>query len=129
MENPFEEFGYRKGQEIFVDAEFILGVLNFCQRVQASQPKIAALMQYPESVKEIKDPNTGELLRVDISWKDHTAKSFANTAFTESGGVPIVPDLAMYAVQIQETLLKLHLDNINSGVAIKLKEDADIARA
>src|SRR6187402_3242297 len=128
MENPFEEYGYKKNQEIFVDAEFILGVLNFCQRVQASQPKVAALMQYPKKVNEVRDKN-GDLLRVDIEWEDHTAKSFANTAFTESGGVPIVPDLAMYAVQIQETLLKLHLDNINNGVAIKLKQDADIARA
>ena len=122
-QDVFLSHGYKSGQEILINAEFLLGVLAFCRRVQESLPKVAALTHYPKEVKEIRNKETKELERVDIVWEEHSRKSFANTAFTEQGGVPIVTDLAMYALQIENALTDTHLNNINSGVAIKLEDD------
>jgi len=123
IEDAFLTHGYKPGQEILIEAEFLLGVLAFCRRVQDSQPKVAALTHYPKEVREIRDKDTNELERVDIVWEEHSAKSFANTSFSEDGGVNIVPDLAMYSLQIQNALLNTHLNNINNGVAIKFEEN------
>jgi len=122
-QDVFLTHGYKSGQEILINAEFLLGVLAFCRRVQESLPKVAALTHYPKEVKEIRNKETKELERVDILWEEHSAKSFANTAFSEQGGVGVVPDLAMYALQIENALLNTHLNNINSGVAIKIEQD------
>lgn len=122
-QDPFETHGYKQGQEVLVDAEFLVGVLAFCRRVQDSQPKVAALLQYPKVVNVIKDKKNKEVLRVDIDWENHSKNSFANTAFTETGGVPIITDLGMYALQIENALTAKHLENINSGVALKLEQD------
>lgn len=124
-QDPFETHGYKKGQEILIDAEFLLGVLNFARKVQDSQPKIGALLEYPTDVKEIRNKETKDLERVDIVWKEHTNKSFANTAFAETGGVKIVTDLGMYAIQIENALLQTHINNINNGVATKLETHGD----
>lgn len=122
-QDVFMTHGYKRDQEVFVNAEFIIGVLSFCQRVQDYLPKVAALTHYPKSTREIRDKETDELVRVDIEWAEHTAKSFSNTAFTESGGVGIVPDLAMFAVQIQNALTELHIKNINEGIAVKIDDN------
>lgn len=122
-QDVFITHGYKSGQEILINAEFLLGVLAFCRRVQDSQPKVAALLQYPTDIKLIKEKGSEEVTRADIQWENHSRKSFANTAFTEQGGVPIVTDLAMYALQIENALTDTHLNNINSGVAIKLEDD------
>ena len=122
-QDVFATHGYAKNQEILINAEFLLGVLSFCRRVQDSQPKVAALLQYPSDIKLVKEKGSEEVVRADIEWKNHSRKSFANTAFTEQGGVPIVTDLAMYALQIENALLNTHLNNINSGVAIKIEQD------
>ena len=122
-QDVFITHGYTKNQEILINAEFLLGVLAFCRRVQDSQPKVAALLQYPTDIKLIKEKGSEEVTRADIQWENHSRKSFANTAFTEQGGVPIVTDLAMYALQIENALTDTHLNNINSGVAIKLEDD------
>ena len=89
---------YRIEVVTLINAEFLLGVLSFCRRVQDSQPKVAALLQYPSDIKLVKEKGSEEVVRADIEWKNHSRKSFANTAFTEQGGVPIVTDLAMYAL-------------------------------
>ena len=123
IEDVFLTHGYKNGQEILINAEFLLGVLSFCRRVQESLPKVAALTHYPKEVREIRNKDTKELERVDIIWEEHTSKSFANTAFSEQGGVGIVPDLAMYALQIENALLNTHVNNINNGVAIKFEQD------
>ena len=119
-QDPFETHGYKNGQELLIPAEFLLGVLSFCRRVQDSQPKIAALMQYPSDIKLVKEKDSDEVVRADIEWKDHSRKSFANTAFTEKGGVPIVTDLSMYALQIENALMDTHIKNINEGIAVKI---------
>ena len=123
IEDVFLTHGYAQNQDILINAEFLLGVLSFCRRVQDSQPKVAALLQYPSDIKLVKEKGSEEVVRADIEWKNHSRKSFANTAFTEQGGVPIVTDLAMYALQIENALTDTHLNNINSGVAIKLEDD------
>lgn len=123
IEDVFASHGYRSGQEILINAEFLLGVLAFCRRVRDSQPKVAALLQYPKEVREIRNKDTKELERVDIVWENHTAKSFSNTAFPEDGVVSIVPDLSMYALQIENALTDTHLKNINEGIAFKFEQD------
>lgn len=119
IEDIFETHGYNQSQELLIPAEFLLGVLAFCRRVQDSQPKVAALMQYPKAVNPIKDKETGEVTRIDYEWENHSKTSFANTAFQENGAVPIVTDLSMYALQIENALENIHINNINNGVAIK----------
>lgn len=119
----FETHGYKQNQEILINAEFLLGVLSFCRRVQDSQPKVAALLQYPSDIKLVKEKDSEELVRADIEWKNHSRKSFANTAFTEQGGVPIVTDLSMYALQIENALTDTHVKNINEGIAIKFEKN------
>lgn len=121
IQDLFATHGYTKGQQLTVGADFIIGVVNFCRRVIDSQPNIAALTQYPKKVNEIRDEK-GELVRVDIEWENHTKQSFANTAFSENGGVSIVPDLAVYAYQIENALLDMHIKNINDGVAKSVEE-------
>lgn len=114
----FEEYLYKPGQEILIDASFLRNVVFFCQRVIESQPKLAALLTYPKEVQEVKDTD-GILTRVDIVWEEHNKKSFNNTAFESNGAVPIVTDLSMVALQTQNALLAYHLDNINNGIAVK----------
>lgn len=121
----FETHGYNRDQELLISAEFLLGVLSFCRRVQDSQPKVAALLQYPSDIKLVKEKGSEEVVRADIEWKNHSRKSFANTAFTEQGGVPIVTDLAMYALQIENALTDTHVKNINEGIAIKFEENGE----
>lgn len=123
IEDIFLSHGYKQNQEILINAEFLLGVLAFCRRVRDSQPKVAALTHYPKEVREIRNKDTKELERVDVIWEEHSAKSFANTAFSEQGGVAIVPDLSMYALQIENALTDTHLKNINEGIAFKFEQD------
>ena len=125
IEDVFLTHGYAQNQEILINAEFLLGVLSFCRRVQDSQPKVAALLQYPSDIKLVKEKGSEEVVRADIEWKNHSRKSFANTAFTEQGGVPIVTDLAMYALQIENALTDTHVKNINEGIAIKFEENGE----
>lgn len=119
----FENYGYKRDQELLISAEFLLGVLSFCRRVQDSQPRMAALLQYPKTVNHITDKVTGEVLRVDYEWENHTKQSFSNTAFEENGAVPIVTDLSMYALQIENALESIHIKNINEGITTKYKKD------
>ena len=123
IEDVFLTHGYAQNQDILINAEFLLGVLSFCRRVQDSQPKVAALLQYPSDIRLVKEKDSEEVVRADIEWKNHSRKSFANTAFTEQGGVPIVTDLAMYALQIENALTDTHVKNINEGIAIKFEKD------
>ena len=44
IEDVFLTHGYAQNQDILINAEFLLGVLSFCRRVQDSQPKVAALL-------------------------------------------------------------------------------------
>lgn len=122
MNEIFNEYGYPPGREIMIDAEFLIGVLSFCQRVDAQQPKIAVPLQYPKESREIRDRETGELLRVDTDWAEHTSKSFANTAF-ENGAVPIMTDLGLLSFQIQQAIISYHQENIKNGVAVKFEEN------
>lgn len=123
IEDVFENYGYKRDQELLISAEFLLGVLSFCRRVQDSQPRMAALLQYPKTVNPIKDRETGELIRIDYAWENHTKQSFSNTAFEENGAVPIVTDLSMYALQIENALESIHIKNINEGIATKYEKD------
>lgn len=112
------QYGYKPGQEVLVPADFLLGIINFCERVEASQPQLAALLTYPKNVKEIKN-DKGDVVKVDIEWVEHSPNSFFNTGFDSNGAVPIVTDLAMYALQTKNALLEMHKKNIENKVAIK----------
>ena len=119
------QYGYKPGQEVLVPADFLLGLINFCERVELSQPQLGAILSYPKSVREIKN-DKGEIVKVDIDWAEHSPNSFFNTAFDEKGAIPIVTDLAMYALQTKNALFEMHKKNIENKVAIKtIKPNGD----
>lgn len=123
MNDIFETHGYKQGQELIIKAEFLLGVLNFCERVIESQPKVAVPMIYPSDVREIKDKNSQELVRVDFDWKEYpNISSFLNTAHQENAAVPIATELGLFATQIKQAIGHYHIDNIEKGVAVALTQ-------
>ncbi len=122
--NIFETHGYKKGQQILIDAEFFMGVLNFCQKVSDSQPKVAVPMMYPKESREIKDRETQELIRVDIDWVEYpSARSFANTSFGENGAIPIQTDLGVLSFQITQAMFEYHQQNINNKIAVEIPKE------
>ena len=123
--DPFQTHGYKQGQELMIPADFLLRTIAFCKFVQESQPKVAALLTYPKVVNEISNKETGELERVDIEWAKHNPQSFANTAFSESGATGVVTELALLALQIQNSLVNLHINNINNGIAVEIKRETN----
>ena len=117
----FETHRYKQGQEVLIDAEFLIGVLSFCQRVDAQQPKLAVPLQYPKSSLPLTDRESGEVLRIDTEWAEYpSAKAFSNSAFQGDGAIPVMTELGLFSFQIQQALLEYHSNNVNSGVAVKL---------
>ena len=123
-QDVFDTHGYKQGQEILIDAEFLIGVLSFCRRVDEQQPELAVPTKYAKDVRVISDKETGEVVRVDTDWAQYPSKkSFTNTAFDIKSAVPIMTQLGLFSFQLQSALYDTHLNNINSGVAIKLEDD------
>jgi hypothetical protein len=126
MENLdiFEQYGYKQNQEVLIDSEFLIGVLSFCQRVDAQQPQLAVPMQYPKQSLPITDRETGEIVRVDTDWEEYpSAKAFANTAFSQGGAIPVMTELGLFSFQIQQALFDYHRKNIENGIAIPFKTE------
>ena len=124
IEDIFASYGYKKGQELLIDAEFLIGVLSFCRRVDEQQPELAVPTKYAKDVRVINDKETGEMVRVDTDWAQYpNSKAFANTAFDIKSAVPIMTQLGLFSFQLQSALYDFHEKNINSGVAIKLEDD------
>jgi len=122
--NIFEEYGYRPDQEILINAQFLIGVLSFCQRVDAQQPKLAVPMQYPKQSLPITDRESGEIIRVDTEWEEYpSAKAFANTAFSEQGAIPVMTELGLFSFQIQQAILEYHTKNIENKIAVPFKTE------
>lgn len=121
----FNLYGYKENQEILINAEFLIGVLSFCRRVDEQQPPVAVFTKIPKGVNKINDKRTGELTRVDYDWENFpTRQSFANTMFNKESAVPILTQLGVFSFQIQSKLYDLHQANIINGIAIKHKENA-----
>ena len=122
--NIFDQYGYKEGQEVLINAEFLIGVLSFCNRVDEQQPKLAVPLQYPKTSLPITDRETKEIIRVDIDWEDYpSSRSFANTAFSEKGAVPVMTELGLFSFQIQQALYDYHKKNIENGIAIPFKTE------
>lgn len=122
--NIFEQYGYKQNQEVLINAEFLIGVLSFCQRVDAQQPQLAVPLQYPKSSLPITDRETQEITRVDIQWEEYpSARAFSNTAFSENGAVPIMTELGLFSFQIQQSLFDFHRKNIKNGIAVPFKTE------
>ena len=118
--NPYE-YVYDNDQVIAINANALLSFMSFCDMVIQREPNIGALLVYPKNVNEIKDAE-GNLIKVDIDWAEHTPNSFFLTASEESGGVPILTDLALRGNQLLYGLTKIHEENINKGIAKKNEE-------
>lgn len=120
----FDEYAYKPGQEVLIDAGFLIGVLSFCRRVDDSQPEIAVPTRYAKDVRVVTNKDTGEVVRVDTDWSVYpTKESFANTAFDIKSAVPIMTQLGLFSFQLQNALYGFHEKNINNGIAIKVKKD------
>lgn len=122
MVNPFD-YTYDRDQLITINANALLSFMSFLEEVVEKEPKFAALSVYPGKTTELKDEN-GELVRVDIEWKDHNSNSFFLTAADKNGGVPIMTNIALKGNQLLYGLTQIHQENINNKVA-KKKEDID----
>ncbi len=117
--NIFEQYGYKQGQEVLIDAEFLIGVLSFCSRVDAQQPKLAVPMQYAKTSLPIVDKETKEVTRIDTEWEEYpSARAFSNTAFSENGAIPMMTEIGLFSFQIQQALYQYHKKNIENGIAI-----------
>ena len=120
----FNEYGYKPGQEVLIDAGFLIGVLSFCRRVDESQPEVAVPTRYAKDVRVISNKDTGEVVRVDTDWSAYpTKEAFANTAFDIKSAVPIMTQLGLFSFQLQNALYDFHEKNINNGIAIKFEKD------
>lgn len=115
--DPFS-YGYEQDQLTTINANSILNFMAFLEQVIATQPKLGALLQYPGKVDEVKDKD-GNLIKVDIDWKDHTKDSFFYTAASESGGVSIMTDISLKAHQLLYGLSQLHQSNINNKICLQ----------
>ena len=115
----FQEYGYNNGQEILIPAEFLMGVMYFCNLVDSYQPKVVTPMVYPKSVTENKDKD-GNLIDVEIDWVDFpTADSFAKSSFKEGADIKALTDVGQLSFQIRNALYNYHQNNIENGVAKK----------
>ena len=124
IEDIFASYGYKSGQEVLINAEFLLGVLAFCRRVDEQQPELAVPTKYAKDVRVVSDKETGEVVRVDTEWTQYPSKkSFTNTAFDIKSAVPIMTQLGLFSFQLQSALYDFHEKNINNGVAIKFEQD------
>lgn len=127
IEDIFQKYVYKDGQEITFDVQFLYGVLNFCNQVIQSQPQVAVPMMYAESTNVITErDNPNEVIRVDTTWKNFpNVRSFMNTSFSEQGAVPIVTLLSLMARQIEQALTDKHMENIQNGIAIENKNEQE----
>jgi len=118
--NPYE-FAYDQDQLVGINGNSILSLMGLLEQIIDTQPKIGALMQYPEKSEKVFDDN-GNLIKVDIEWKEHNKDSFFYTAAAENGGVLIVTDIALKCQQALYGLTQLHQSNINNKIAKKIEE-------
>jgi hypothetical protein len=127
--NPYE-YTYDKDQLIGINAMGLLSMMGFLEQVIEKEPKIAALLVYPGQTTEIKD-DKGNLVKVEIDWKDHNADSFFFTAADKDGGIPIMTEIAMKASQLLRAFTLLHQENINNNIAKKVetRNDESVFRA
>lgn len=127
IEDIFQKYVYKDGQEITFDVQFLYGVLNFCNQVIQSQPQVSVPMMYAESTNVITErDNPNEVIRVDTTWKNFpNVRSFMNTSFSEQGAVPIVTLLSLMARQIEQALTDKHMENIQNGIAIENKNEQE----
>lgn len=124
--NPYL-YNYDEGQLIGVDGNGILSFMTFLEQVIEKEPKMAALLVYPGHTTEYKD-DQGNLVKVEIDWKEHNAQSFFFTAADQAGGVPIRTEIGMKAEQLLQAFTMIHQENINRKIAKKV-EDRETANA
>lgn len=118
--NPYE-YAYDKDQIIPINANALINFMVFLEEVIEREPKMGALLVYPEKVDKITDKE-GKLIKTDIEWKEHTQDSFFFTAADDNGGVPMMTSTALKANQFLYALTQIHQDNINKKIAKKRTE-------
>lgn len=117
----FHTHGYKKGQQVLIDAEFLIGVLSFCERVVEQQPKVAAPLKYAKDVNIIRD-DKGEVIRVDTQWEEFPSqKALALSSFSPESAVEIMTPLSLFSMQIQNAIYEYHSKNIAENIAIEIK--------
>ena len=123
VQDPFDIYGYKSGQEILIKAEFLIGVLSFCKRVEDQQPPVAVLKKIPK-VNKINDKKNDDLIRVDYEWEEFPSKiSLANTIFNKESAAPIMTQLGLMSFQIQSILYDIHEENILNNIAVKIDDN------
>lgn len=118
--NPFD-YGYSNDQVTTIPLNDIMTILAYAVKVKESQPQLAVLYDYPETVDNVKDEN-GELLESNVQWSPQTAKSFFKSI---NNPVNIATPLSLMSDQIIFSLKEIHEKNINNGTAKLLNELAD----
>ena len=110
--NPFD-YGYTNEQVETIPLNDLMTILGFAIKVKESQPQLAVLYDYPETVDNILG-ESGELLESNVKWSPHTAKSFFKSVNTP---VNIATPLSIWSDQIRFAIQEIHEKNINSGIA------------
>lgn len=121
----FKDYGYKPGQELLIQPEFLLAVLNFCEKVAEGQPKFAAPLAYAKNVNVITDRQVPEIIhRVDTEWEQYpTVQCFTNTAFSENGAIPIMTEIELLAFQIRNGIYNYHKSNVDNGIAVLVEQE------
>jgi len=115
--NPFD-YGYTNDQVETIPLNDLMTILAYAVKVKESQPQLAVLYDYPETVDNVLGED-GELLESNVKWSNHTAKSFFKSV---NNPVNIATPLSIMSDQIIFGLQQIHEKNINSGIAKPMKE-------
>jgi hypothetical protein len=118
--NPFE-FGYTEDQVVMIPANDLLNLLFFATKVKQSQPTVGVLYEYPDTVANKRDKE-GVLTESTVEWKEYTDKEAKVFFQNVNKPLKIATELSMLSDQILFSLMKIHEQNINKGIAKKNEE-------
>ena len=117
-----KEYGYSPDQVCMIPAHLLTDFMNVFQDVIASQPTMGALYVYPESVENISD-DSGNLIESRVNWKPFDENTGAQAFFKASETpLPVTTRLGVLSERAYFTLLRIHQDNINKGIAKKVED-------
>lgn len=119
--NPFD-YGYKDDQVVMIPANDLLSLMFFATKVKEKQPELGVLYEYPDTVENKRDEQ-GNLVESNVTWKEYEAKE-ANAFFANvNRPIRIATELSVLADQVLFSLGAVHEKNINSGIAVNLKEE------
>lgn len=120
-EIDYFNYEYEPGQKIDFDGNVLLLISKFLTEVVQKETSVFAPFSYATNSHEIKD-DSGNLVRVEAEYKDHSKTSFMLTATSDNGAQLGLTHLGVKASQILSGLLHTHAVNIENKVAKKQSE-------